>query len=65
MGKNNDIDKIISYIPNLAVIVPFSIRELKIIIFDYLQLVPMYNSLIEILKRRGFIPSDKIAADYI
>jgi hypothetical protein len=65
MKKNNGLDKIISYIPNLDVKVPFSIRELKIIIFDFLQLVPMYNSLIDILKRRGFIPSDELAADYV
>lgn len=49
MKKNNGLDSIISYIPNIDVKVPFSIKELKIIIFDYLQLTPMYLSLMEIL----------------
>lgn len=58
MKKDNGLEKIYSFIPNLVVKEEFTVKELKIIVYDHLQLTPMYLSLIEILKRKGFLNND-------
>ena len=46
MKKYNGLEAIVSYVPNLDFKVNFTVKELKIIVFDHLQLTPMYLSLI-------------------
>lgn len=33
-------------------------KELRIIVYDFLQLVPMYTSLVNLIKRHNLIPQD-------
>jgi len=56
MKKNNGQEAVISYNPKGDHIkAKLTLRELKIIVYDYLQLTPMWLSLSTLLQANGYI----------